>query len=145
MKRFIRVISLLLAVSMVLAIPVSGAETVSERSSSFFLKSAVYLYEISNTTFEAWFDVTAVRTMEKIGASVIKIQRSSDNANWTTVKTLEMANYPSMIRNNAVTHVGCATYTGTSGYYYRAYIKLYAKDSSGSAVWTRYTESIYID
>lgn len=144
MKRFIRCVSLILVFALVLVIPVSGVEAVSERSSNYFLKSTVYLYETSATSFETWFHVTGVGTMEKIGASVIKIQRSSDNANWTTVKTFEMANYPSMVCDNTFTHVSCVTYTGTSGYYYRAYIKLYAKDSSGSAVWTRYTESIYI-
>lgn len=146
MKRFVKCICLILSLSMLLAVPAQAAETPDTRSSSFFMRSSVYLYETSSTTFQAWFEVTGVRTMDKIGASVIKIQRSSDNENWTTMRTYTMDNYYStLICENTAGHVGCVTYTGTRGYYYRAYIKLYAEDETGTATWARYTSSIYID
>lgn len=142
MKQFIKCICLVLSLVMLLAVPAQAADA---RSSSFFARSSVYLYETSSTTFQAWFDVTGMRTMDKIGAKEIKIQRSSDNENWTTMKTYSMADYPSLICENTAAHSACVTYTGTSGYYYRAYITLYAKDSTGTGTWTRYTSSIYID
>ena len=145
MKRFVKYICLILSLSILLAVPAQAAETPDTRSSSFFMRSSVYLYETSGTTFQAWFDVTAVRTMDKIGAKEIKIQRSSDNENWTTMATYSMDSYSNLICEDTVTHSACVTYTGTSGYYYRAYIKLYAKDSTGSGTWARYTSSIYID
>jgi hypothetical protein len=132
----------MLAMVIILAVPAQAADA---RSSSFFTRSSVYLYETSGTTFQAWFEVTAVRTMDKIGAKEIKIQRSSDNENWTTMKTYSMDDYSNMICENTVGHAACVTYTGTRGYYYRAYITLYAKDSTGTGTWTRYTSSIYID
>lgn len=145
MNRLVRYVSLILVIAMAMAIPANAAENVSERSSSFFASSSVFLYETSDTTFQAWFDVTCMRTMEKVGASMIKIQRSSDNENWTTMKTYYMEDYTKLVREDNVTHAACVTYTGTRGYYYRAFIKLYAKDDTGSAVWSRYTSSIYLD
>lgn len=142
MKRFIKCICLVLSLALLLAVPAQAAEA---RSSSFFTRSAVYLYETSSTTFQAWFDVTGTGIMDKIGAKEIKIQRSSDNENWTTMATYSMDNYSSLICENTSTHSACVTYTGSKGYYYRAYIKLYAKNETGTATWSRYTSSIYID
>lgn len=146
MKRYIKYICLILSLAMLLAVPTYATETVGPRSSSFFMRSSVYLYETSGTTFQAWFEVTGVRTMDKIGAKEIKIQRSSDNENWTTVATYSMDNYYStLICEDTAVHAACVTYTGTRGYYYRAFIKLYAEDETGTATWSRYTASIYID
>lgn len=145
MKRLLKCSCLILSLIMLLVIPAQAAETFDARSSSYFGSSSVYLYETSGTTFQAWFQVTGMRTMEIIGAKEIKIQRSPDNENWTTMKTYSMDDYSNMICENTGTHSSCVTYTGTSGYYYRAYIKLYAKDSTGSGTWARYTSSIYID
>ena len=130
---------------MLLALPAQAAEVPDARSSNFFSNSAVYLYETSSTTFQAWFEVSGVRIMDKIGAKEIKIQRSSDNENWTTMATYTMDDHSSLICENTISHAACVTYTGSRGYYYRAYIKLYAKDYVGSATWSRYTSSIYID
>lgn len=146
MKRYVRCICLILSLAMLLSVPAHAAETVDPRSSSFFIRSSVYLYETSSTTFQAWFEVTGVRIMDQIGAKEIKIQRSSDNENWTTMATYSMDDYYStLICENTGGHMACVTYTGTRGYYYRAYIKLYAKDSTGSGTWARYTSSIYLD
>lgn len=145
MKRLVKYICLILSLVMVLAVPAQAAEAATPRSSNFFSNSSVYLYETSSTTFQAWFEVTGVRTLDKIGASEIKIQRSSDNENWTTMKTFSMADYSGMICENTITHSSYVIYTGTKGYYYRAYIKLYAEDEEGTATWARYTSSIYLD
>lgn len=145
MKRFMKCISLILSMVVLLTIPAKAAAANNSRASNYFASSAVYLHKTSTTTFQAWFDVTCVRTMDKVGAKEIKIQRSADNENWTTVATYSMDDYYSaLIRENAVGYMSCVTYTGTTGYYYRAHYKLYAVDSPGSAVWDRYSSSIYI-
>lgn len=144
MKRFVKCICLLLALSLLLAVPAMAAEMPNGRASNFFGSSRVYLYQTSSKSFEAWFDVTAVRTMDELGASKIKIQRSTDDENWTTVKTCTMDNYSNLICANTAGHESYVTYTGSSGYYYRAYIELYAKDETGTGYWNRYTSSIYI-
>lgn len=145
MKRFTRCLCLVLSLVLLLAVPAQAVGTDNARSSSFFGSSAVYLYKTSSTTFQAWFEVTCMRQMDKVGAKEIKIQKSSDNENWTTVATYTMDDYYStLICEDTVVHAACVTYTGSRGYYYRAYYKLYAKDETGSGVWTRYSSSIYI-
>jgi len=145
LKRVLKLICVVLSLAMLLAIPAHAAEAGNARASSYFSNSAVYLYELSGKTFEAWFEVTCVRIMDKVGAREIKIQRSTDNATWSNVATYSMDDYSHLICLDDAGHVGCVTYTGSSGYYYRAQYKLYAKDETGSATWTRTSASIYID
>ena len=144
MKHISPIICTVLAVIMLFTVPVSAMENTDSRASSFFGSSSVYLYQTSSTTFQAWFEVSALGVMDKVGASEIKIQKSSDNENWTTVKTCTMANYSNLIRENSGIHASYVSYTGTSGYYYRARITLYAKDGTASGEVTRYTASILL-
>lgn len=144
MKRFLRCICLVLVMSMLLAIPAFATETIDSRASSFFTKSSVYLCNVSGTSFEAWFDVTGTGTMDMIGAEFIKIQQSSDDTNWTTVKTFSRSTYSSLVDTNTTVHAAGVSYTATGGYYYRAYIQLYAKKGINYGTWNRYTSSIYI-
>ena len=145
MKRFTRCICLVLSLILLLAMPAQAAENDGARASNYFGSSAVYLYKTSATTFQAWFEVTCVREMDKVGAKEIKIQRSSDDENWTTMATYTMDDYYStLIDENNCAHVACVTYTGSRGYYYRAYYKLYAQHDTGSGTWARYSSSIYI-
>ena len=145
MKRVSKLICIVLSLVMLLTIPAYAAEAGDSRASNYFSNSAVYLYKTSNNTFQAWFEVTCVRTMDKVGAKEIKIQRSTDNQNWSTVATYSMNDYSNLICENTVGHAACVTYTGTSGYYYRAYYNLYAKDNdTGTGTWGRYSSSIYI-
>lgn len=139
MKRIIRCVCLTLVLSMLLAVP---AFAVDSRASNYFLSSSVYLHKTSSTTFEAWFEVDAVRRMDELGASLIKIQRSSDGVNWTTMKTVTKESNSDLICANTGSHANCVAYTGTSGYYYRAYIELYAKDGTGTGFWCQYTSSM---
>lgn len=144
MKRFLRCTCLILAMAIVLAIPAFATETVEPRASSYFMKSSVYLCNVSGTYFEAWFDVTGTGTMDVIGAKTIKIQQSSDGENWTTVKTFSKDSYSSLVDTSTTTHTAGVSYTGTRGYYYRAYVQLYAEKGTGNGTWDRYTSSIYI-
>lgn len=144
MKRFLRCTCLILVMSMLLTVPAFAAETVDPRASSYFMKCSVYVGELSGTTFEAWFDVTGTGIMDVIGAEFIKIQQSSDDSNWTTVKTFSRSSYSSLIDTDTVTHAAGVSYTATGGYYYRAYVQLYAEKGIGCGYWDRYSASIYI-
>ena len=144
MSRFIRCTCLLLAMAMVLATPAFAAETVEPKGSRYFGNSSVFLCNVSGKTFEAWFAVTGTGTMDVIGVNFIKIQRSSDGSNWTTVRTYTKESYPSLIDNNTTTHSAGVSYTATGGYYYRAYIQLYAKKGVNYGTMDEYTSRIYI-
>lgn len=142
MKRFTRCACFFLAIMMLLITPAFAAETVTPRASSYFMCISAYLEKTTGTQFEVWFDVTAVGGMDELGVSEIKVQRSSDGVNWTTMKTYSKDYYPQMICDNTVAHADCVTYTGTAGYYYRAYVCFYAKNSSGFGEYDEYTSSI---
>lgn len=142
MKKFIKCVCVVLIIVTVFATPSFAAENEGSRSSSYFMSSSVYLWKTSGSQFQAWFEVTGMSTMTKIGASEIKIQRSTDKENWTTVATYSMDDYSQMVKSNSVYHEGYVTYTYTTGYYYRAKVKLYAKNSSGTAYMTEYTSSL---
>ena len=142
MKRFSRLICMFLAAALLLAVPAAATETPEPRASIFFASSDVYLYQTSSTQFQAWFEVSALYPMDKLGASEIKIQESSDDENWTTVKTCTMSSYSNLIDENSGFHASYVSYTGTTGKYYRAKITLYAENSNGTGEWTRYTSSI---
>lgn len=144
MRRFSKLICMLLAAVLLLAVPATAAENAEPRASSFFMSSDVYLHKTSSTQFQAWFEVSALYPMDKLGASEIKIQVSSDNENWTTVKTCSMDNYSNFIDENSGFHASYVSYTGTTGSYYRAKITLYAENSTGTGTWIRYTSSILL-
>lgn len=142
MKRFIQSTSLVLAILMILATPAFAAEHQSSRESSYFMRASVYLNKTSATSFQACFDVTATHSMQKLGARTIKIQRSADGSNWETIRTYSMDSYSHFICENTVFHGSSISHTGTPTYYYRAYVALYAKDSSGSAEWYLYSNPL---
>lgn len=141
MKRFVKVIALFLVLATVIALPVVAAD---QRASSFFMRSNVYLYKVSSTQFQACFSVTAVDQMDELGVSEIKIQRSSDGANWSTMRTYTKESHPSLIKTNTSSYATYVTYTGTTGYYYRAKITLYAKNDSGTGYYERYTTTLQL-
>ena len=144
MKRFIRCTCFVLAMALVMAVPAFAAEPLNPKSSMFFGSSSVYLCNVSGNYFEAWFEVTATGGMDVLGANFIKIQRSSDGVNWTTVKTCAKENYPNLVDYNTGFHGAGVSYTATGGYYYRAYIQLYAKKGVNTGYMDRYTSKIYI-
>lgn len=151
MKYFRRLVCLLLVASMLVAMPAFAAEDgaaatdeASVRSSSYFFRYSVYLYQTSAVTFEAWFDVSAMDIMDELGASVIKIQRSSDGVNWETMRTFTKENYPGMICANTSLHGYGISYTGTPTYYYRAFIILYAKKGTGFGEMYKYTSTLQL-
>ena len=144
MSRFIRCTCLLLAMTIALAVPAFAAETTEPRGSRYFMNSGVFLCNVSGNSFEAWFEVTGVDIMDAIGVNFIKIQRSTDGSNWTTVRTYTKESYPHLLDSNSITHTAGVSYTATGGYYYRAFIQLYAQKGIGSAIMNEYTSRIYI-
>jgi len=139
MKRFTRYIALILVLSTLLTIPALASENATPRASNYFGSVSVYLWKTSSTSFQIWFDVSAVSGMDKLGVSKIILQRSSDNENWTDIKTYNMADYPQMVASNTSQHSGYVPYNSyDSTKYYRAKATLYAKKGSGTAEYTVY-------
>lgn len=134
MKRLTQIICLILIASMVLAIPAFAAE----QASHFFSSHSCYLWEVSDSEFLVCFDVTATGGMDVLGVSEIKVQRSTDADNWTTVAT-----YYDFYDYNTSFHSDELTYSSRSdGYYYRAKVTFYAENDYGIGEYTDYTSYI---
>lgn len=134
MKKFTQVVCLFLIAVTVLAIPAFA----TERASNYFMSHSCYLWEVSDTEFQVWFDVAAVGIMDTLGASEIKVQRSTDKSNWETVAT-----YTDFYAYNTGCHGDHVTYSSAeSGYYYRAKVTFYAEKGNGIAKYTDYTSYI---
>ena len=141
MKRFVRLVGLVLVFAMCLAIPVGAAE-ITPYASNYFMSYNAYLSGETSTSFEVWFSVTALRKMDKLGVDYIHILRSSDGSNWTVVKTYDSDDYPSLIATNTSAHAGHVTYTNKhSGYQYKAFVQFYAKEGVNSGVLGAYAYS----
>lgn len=138
MKSFFKCVSLMLVVVMLVAIPVSAAE-ISPYASNYFMAHSTYLWETSGTSFQVWFNVTAVGTMSKLGVNYIDIERSSDGTNWSVVKTYTQDDYSNLVASNTHSHSSYVSYSNRqSGYQYRAYVDFYAKNSAGTASYGAY-------
>ena len=131
MKRFTQCICMLLVCVMMFSTTAFAAETAESRASAFFTASSVYFWNTSGNNYEIWFDVTSKGTMAELGTSKIQVQRSTDESNWTTVRTYYKEDYSQMIDTTTTHHVDCVPFTATTGYSYRAIVTLYAKNSSG--------------
>ena len=132
MKRFIKCLCLILALSFCLAIP-AAAEEAAPYASNFFMSRDAYLWRTSSTSCEVWFEVTAVRGMTELGARYIDIEESSDGVNWYVVKTYDRSNYSNLIKYNTSNHTTYVTFNEMKpGYQYRMYVSLFAKDSNSN-------------
>lgn len=139
MKRLIQLVCMVLVFVTMFSTMAFAAEIPTPRASNYFGSSSVYFWHISGNSYQVWFDVTALGTMQKLGASKIRVQRSTDEVNWTTVKTYNMADYSQMIDTNVARHVDCVPFSATTGYSYRAIVTLYAKNSNGTGEMDEYT------
>lgn len=143
MKRFTQMVSLILVLSVILVNPVFAQESTPWQS-NYFGSTLAYLHPTTGTSFRVWIEVEAVRTMDKLGASEITVQRSSNNSTWTDMTTYYKADYPNMVKDDAYHYETYVTYTGSSGYYYRAKVWFYAERGNGTAEYSYTTESIYV-
>ncbi|MBR4290660.1 MAG: hypothetical protein IKT52_08485 [Oscillospiraceae bacterium] len=145
MKKYIRFLCIALALSMLLAIPAYAESAAEPRGSAFFAAYGTDLYKASSTSFEIWFDVDAnLDMMDVIGVSEIIVYRSANGqSGWSEVRTYDMDDYPEMTTTYDYSHTNYVTYNNAwSGYYYRAYITFYAKNSRGIGERYVYTEII---
>lgn len=143
MKKLVRFVCMILVCCLLFVAPAQAAEAAEPRASSFFASYGTDLYKASSTSFQIWFDVVANAgsSPQVLGVSEIIVYRSADQQSWTKMRTYTMDNYPQMVDHNTTYHADYVTYNyATTGYYYRAYITFYAKNSTGIGERYVYTE-----
>lgn len=143
MKKLIQTVCILVVLATLMAASVNAAET-STRSSAYIASYRAYLTKTSSTTVAICFDITGCGRMEEIGAFSICVQRSKDGSSWTDMQTYSYADFPQMYGEDVYTYSGSMIYTGEKGYYYRAIITLYAKNSSGVGMEVAYTDKLLL-
>lgn len=140
MKKTVKLLSFILALTMILAIPVAAQEQ-TPYASNYFAQHSAYFANETSSSFQVWFDVTARRGMTELGVDHITIERSSDGSNWKPVATYDKDDHSNLIAYNTGDHCSYITYTSVlPGFQYRAYVEFYAKDSSGSAYYGDYAD-----
>lgn len=144
MKKFTQFVCLILIIATVFTVPVSAEENAIPWGSNYFGSMLSYFHRTTGNQYQIWIEVVAVGTMEKLGASEIIVQRSSDNSNWTDVRTYTKETYTNLVVDNDFSHKTYVNYTATSGYYYRAEVTFYAKKGNGYAEYGYTTESVYV-
>lgn len=92
----VRALLVMLCMAMLCSVP---AYAVEARASDRIYYSTATLSKASNGNLSIYFSVRATGVMEKIGASSVAIQRSSDSG-WVTEYTFTTSNTPTLQREN---------------------------------------------
>lgn len=143
MKKMIRLACLFIAIMMFFTSPVLAEER-SVYSNSFIASYDSFITVPYGNTLNIWFDVVGNGEMDEIGSQAIWLERSSNRTDWTTIRIFQPDDYPQMISTNtgiAYDYVSCNV---TGGFFYRAYVKCYAKNSRGIGVEYDYSETMYM-
>lgn len=108
-----------------------------EPRASYYLDSySAYTYPAGSGKIQVYFSVVGAGDMDEIGALRVAIYESTDNVNWTWIKSFTHDSTSGMLGYDHFYHSGHVDYQGVAGRYYKAYVCVWAgKDGSGD---TRY-------
>lgn len=137
---FVRAIAILLIFVFITPVYANATDIQTSPRASYYLDSYnTYPYNAALGKIRIYFNVTGVDYMDEIGTLNIKILESTDNENWTWVKTYTHDTTSGMLGYNKIYHSGYVEYSGTIGRYYKAYVCIWAgKDGDGDTryMWT---------
>lgn len=134
----LRLVAILLVVSLTLPVSASAAavETVQPRASYYLDSYNAYIHVAGDGKIQVYFSVIGVDYLDELGALTIQIYESTDNINWTWVKSFSNFNYPEMLGYDDFFYTNHVDYQGVAGRYYKAYVCIWGgKDGEGD---TRY-------
>ncbi len=113
-----------------------NAMAVEPRASDYLTAYSAYVYPAGWGKVQVWFEVDGTGYMDEIGALEIRIYESTDNENWSWVKTYGYSDNDGMLGYNNYYHAGHIEYKGTIGRYYKAYVCVWAGENGNGD--TRY-------
>ena len=135
----LKVVALCLVFALLTPVAVYAAEaTPITPYASYYLDSYnTYIYRVgTDGEIHIWFDVMGTGDMDEIGVLSIILYESTDNTNWTRVKTFSHENYSSMLVEDDWYHASYVSYQGSESKYYKAYVCIWAGKNGGGD--TRY-------
>ena len=130
MKRTLRFIALFMSVVILCVIPVSATE-IAPMDSTHIDNCYGHIEMSAGYSVRVVFSIYAIGYMDELGASMIRVQRSTDGINWEICDTYWASDHPEMMGSGSVFE-SSVTYHGQAGYQYRAFIYFHAKNSSGT-------------
>ena len=130
------IINATIAILILVFISPLNISAVEPRASDYLEAYGAYIYPAGWGKVQVWFDVDGTDYMDEIGALEIQMYESTDNENWTWVKTFDYTDYSDMLRYDHYYHTGHIEYNGTLGRYYKAYVCVWAGKNGGGD--TRY-------
>ena len=140
-KRLIRLLAIVTLIIVISVFPFEcfAADDSTTRASYYLDSYNTYPYNAALGKIRVYFDVTGIDYMDEIGTLNIQIYESTDNQNWTWVKTYRHDSTSGMLGYNKIYHSGYVEYPGTIGRYYKAYVCIWAgSDGNGDTryLWT---------
>ena len=144
---FIRMIAVLLVFIIISPSFMCATATTNSPRASYYLDSYnTYMYNAAFGKMQVYFDVTGVEYMDEIGTLNIQIFESTDQENWTWVKTYTHDTTSGMLGYNKMYYSGHVDYAGTIGRYYKAYVCIWAgKNGDGDTryYWTQVQKATF--
>lgn len=135
----VKIIALLLVLSLATPINVQASDTtpITPYASYYLDAYSAYVYVTASGQVQVWFEVMGTGYMDEIGSLRIVLYESSDNKNWSIVKTFLHDSTADMLFEDdyyVSSHVSWAN--GSTSKYYKAYVCVWAgKNGTGD---TRY-------
>lgn len=127
-----RLTSALLAVMLLLSASLP-CYAVEPRASKYFDGYILAVTPIGNGKMTVSFSVLGTSRMDQIGAYYIRVEEEYGTDKWAKTFTVYGSSDPDTFYSyNAYDHGGDYTFTGIPGIKYRAVLKAYASNSSGS-------------
>ena len=139
---FMKAVVIVLVIALMMPVSVSAAmpETAMPLASAYLAAYTAYVCAMGNGELEIWFDVTGTRTQEYLGVMSILLYESTDNVNWTWVKTFYHTDYEQMLLTDTWEVIDYVPYDeAVPGRYYKAYVGIWGgPDDTGDSryIWT---------
>lgn len=130
LKKSIKVLVLVLLFASILT-TAAYAEDLSPRASAYIDSYRAYIYSPSYGTAQVWVEIKGNVTSDKVGATSVTLQRSSDGVNWSNVATYYSSSYTNLMATNTISNTTYVSRSVTGGYY-RAGVNFYVEDNGGS-------------
>lgn len=127
---FIRLLSFFLIFAFILPFPVFAATPdIAVPTASYYLDAyTTYICPLAQYDIQIWWNIIGTGTMADIGTLNIFLYESTDNINWTWVKTFQHTTYTQMLDHETWRSMDYVFYDGDHECYYKAYVSIYAGD-----------------
>ena len=137
----VKLIAIALVISLCVPIGAQAAmpETIQPMASAYLAAYTAYNCALGNGDLQIWFSVTGTGTMADIGVLIIHLYASADNSDFDWVDSFHFTDYPQMLLQDDYFCMDHVDYEGVPGYYYKAYVCIWAGDEeTGDSryIWT---------